>query len=67
MKAEKKINSEMLSSLREQIKPYLTPKRYLHTLAVEEEAAALSGIFFPEDGETENRLITPDGLILNGM
>ena len=56
MKAEKKINSEMLSSLREQIKPYLTPKRYLHTLAVEEEAAALSGIFFPEDGETENRL-----------
>jgi len=44
-----KITEEMLSALRKEIVPYLAPKRYLHTLAVEEEAAALGGIYLPEE------------------
>ncbi|MBQ6788554.1 MAG: bis(5'-nucleosyl)-tetraphosphatase (symmetrical) YqeK [Clostridia bacterium] len=34
--------------LRELIKPYLTEKRYAHTLAVEREAAYLGEIYLPE-------------------
>ncbi len=34
--------------LREQIRPYLTEKRYAHTLAVEREAEYLGGIYLPE-------------------
>lgn len=52
----KKITEPMLCELRGLIKPYLTEKRYLHTLAVEKEAAELSHIFYPDDVETENRL-----------
>lgn len=48
-----KENLELLQFL---VKPYLTPKRYLHTLAVEKEITVLAGIFYPGDGETENRL-----------
>lgn len=36
---------EAIASLRERVRPYLTEKRYLHTLAVEEEAATLGSIF----------------------
>jgi len=39
--------------LREKIKPYLTEKRYRHTLSVEKEAARLADLYCPEDG---NRL-----------
>ena len=39
---------EMISVLRERVRDYLKPKRYLHTLAVEEEAARLGGMFLPE-------------------
>lgn len=34
--------------LREQIRPYLTEKRYAHTLAVEREAEYLGNIYLPE-------------------
>ena len=40
---------EMLSELREKVRPYLKPKRYEHTLAVEREAAALGEIFIPSE------------------
>jgi len=39
---------EMLSELRERIRPYLTTKRYAHTLAVEKMAGQLGGIYLPE-------------------
>lgn len=42
------ITEEMLSALREDIKPYLTGKRYAHTLAVEKAAAELGGIYLPD-------------------
>ena len=42
-------SDEMLNELREKIRPYLKPKRYNHTLAVEEEAARLGEIFIPDD------------------
>lgn len=42
------VTDEMLSELREKIKPYLTEKRYAHTLAVEREAASLADIYLPE-------------------
>ena len=44
---------EMLTELRERIRPYLKAKRYQHTLAVEKEAARLGEIYLP--GEV-NRL-----------
>ena len=44
-----KITEKMLAELRERVKPYLTDKRYLHTLAVEEEAAALGSVYLPSD------------------
>ncbi len=50
------ISDEMIEILRERVKPYLSEKRYQHTLAVEEEAAALGKIFIPDDYELENRL-----------
>lgn len=43
-----KLSDEMLSVLRERVRGYLKPKRYLHTLAVEEEAAKLGEMFLPE-------------------
>lgn len=56
MNEKKVLTDSDLSTLRQLVKPYLTPKRYLHTLAVEKEIVSLSGIFYPCDGETENRL-----------
>ncbi len=40
---------EMLSVLREKVRPYLKPKRYEHTLAVEKEAARLGEIYIPAE------------------
>ena len=40
---------EMLTELREKIRPYLKAKRYQHTLAVEKEAARLGEIYLPDD------------------
>lgn len=37
-----------LASLRERIRPYLTEKRYAHTLAVEGEAAYMAKLLLPE-------------------
>ncbi len=42
------ITEEMLTELREQIRPYLTEKRYGHTIAVEEMAKKLSLLYLPE-------------------
>ncbi len=39
---------EDILSLREKVKPYLTEKRYLHTLAVEREAQRLGEMFLPK-------------------
>ncbi len=49
-----KLTKNDLSLLSEKIKPYLTEKRYAHTIAVAAEAAKLAKIYLPED---ENRLI----------
>lgn len=38
----------ILAELREKIKPYLTEKRYLHTLQVEEEVSKLGEIYLPD-------------------
>ncbi len=43
-----KYRDDDILALREAVKPYLTAKRYLHTLAVEREAAALGEIYLPE-------------------
>lgn len=40
---------DMLYELREKVRPYLKPKRYQHTLAVEKEVAELGRIYLPED------------------
>ncbi len=40
-----------IENLREAVRTYLKEKRYLHTLAVEREAAALGEIFLPEKTE----------------
>ena len=37
-----------IENLREAVRPYLKEKRYLHTLAVEKEAAALGEILLPD-------------------
>ena len=42
------LSEKTLSVLRERVRDYLKPKRYLHTLAVEEEAARLGKLFLPE-------------------
>lgn len=47
------ITEEMLVTLRKLVRPWLTEKRYAHTLAVEKEAAALAKIYLPEQ---ENKL-----------
>ncbi len=43
------LDEKKLAELREAVRPYLKPKRYSHTLAVEEEAAYLGSIFLPEE------------------
>lgn len=43
------ITEAMLAELREKVRDYLKPKRYAHTLAVEEEAACLGEIYLPDD------------------
>ena len=45
------MENERITKLRAAVKPYLTDKRYAHTLAVEQEAAALAGIYLPEKEE----------------
>ena len=40
--------TEELDSLREQVRPYLTEKRYAHTLAVEKQTAYMAEILMPE-------------------
>ncbi|MBR7033604.1 MAG: bis(5'-nucleosyl)-tetraphosphatase (symmetrical) YqeK [Clostridia bacterium] len=42
------LTDEMISTLRERVRDYLTDKRYRHTLAVEKEAARLGGMFLPD-------------------
>lgn len=42
------ITEEALLSLRERVKSYMGDKRYLHTLAVEKESAAIGKLFMPE-------------------
>ncbi len=49
----KEITVAMLDALREQVREYLTQKRYAHTLSVESEAGKLAGLFLPAE---ENRL-----------
>ncbi|MBQ7921961.1 MAG: bis(5'-nucleosyl)-tetraphosphatase (symmetrical) YqeK [Clostridia bacterium] len=41
-----------IENLRQAVRPYLKEKRYLHTLAVEKEAAALGEIFLPDKIES---------------
>jgi len=54
MKVGPMINSEFsisekdISNLTDRVKKYLTPKRFLHTLAVADEAAVLGAYFIPE-------------------
>lgn len=40
---------EKLDMLREKVRPYLKPKRYEHTLAVEKEASKLAEIYMPSE------------------
>lgn len=47
------ITDEMLCCLREEVKPYLTEKRYGHTLAVEREAKRLADMMLSGDGREE--------------
>lgn len=47
------ITDEMLFRLREAVKPYLTEKRYRHTLAVEEEAKALADMLLAGPDKAE--------------
>lgn len=44
----KKITESDILALREKVRGYLTEKRYLHTLAVEREAARLGELYLPE-------------------
>jgi len=46
-----RITEEMLSALREKIRPYLTEKRYVHTLAVEKAAAELGKVYLSDQTE----------------
>ena len=45
------MENERIEALRVAVRPYLTEKRYAHTLAVEKEAAALAQIYLPEKEE----------------
>lgn len=47
------ITEEMLVTLRQLVRPWLTEKRYAHTLAVEKEVAELARIYLPAQ---ENKL-----------
>ena len=42
------LDEKALSDLAEAVRPYLTEKRYAHTLAVEKEAARLGAIYLPD-------------------
>ena len=42
------LDEEALRKLAEEVRPYLTEKRYAHTLAVEKEAARLGEIYLPD-------------------
>ena len=42
------ITEQMLTALREDIKPYMDPARYPHALGVEEEMRALTAYFLPD-------------------
>lgn len=44
-----KLTESAICSLREKVRPYLTEKRYAHTLAVEKEADRLGEIYLPEE------------------
>lgn len=43
------ITDEMLASLREEIKAYLSQRRYAHTLAVEAEAKEIAKLYLPQN------------------
>ena len=43
------LSEEKLALLREAVKPYLKPKRYEHTLAVEREAAYIGSLYLPDE------------------
>ena len=43
------LSEEKLAFLREAVRPYLKPKRYLHTLAVEREAAYIGSLYLPDE------------------
>lgn len=45
----REITDEMLNTLREQVREYLTEKRYTHTLSVEAEAEKLAALFLPTE------------------
>ncbi len=49
----REITAAMLIALREQVREYLTEKRYAHTLSVESEAGKLAALFLPAE---ENHL-----------
>ena len=42
------VTNEMLDALRERVKPYMKEKRYLHTLGVERECAAIGELLLPD-------------------
>jgi len=42
------ITDEMLDDLREKVRPYMNEKRYLHTLSVERECAAIGRLMLPD-------------------
>ena len=45
----REITDEMLNTLREQVREYLTEKRYAHTLSVESETGKLAALFLPAE------------------
>ena len=42
------LDDAALGELAERVKPYLTPKRFAHTKAVEREAAAIGALYLPD-------------------
>ncbi len=58
---DKKYTEGELLSLRERVRPYLTEKRYLHTLSVEGEAAYMAARLLPErEGEVRAAALLHD-------
>lgn len=53
MKEKITLSDADILTLGELVRPYLTPKRYSHTLQVKKEAEKLAGIYLPEE---KNRL-----------